>query len=104
MYLDRAEEEDRRVAERWKGDADGILVFVRFSKTGSHDAGLTHYITDGSVLSHGRQLSCRNLPKSPAQPTSNLDFLSRKHLPGSCRCQWVANDHFPPPSTQSINF
>jgi hypothetical protein len=29
MYLDRAEEEDRRVAERWKGDADGILVFVR---------------------------------------------------------------------------
>jgi hypothetical protein len=30
MYLDRAEEEDRRVAESWKGDADGILVFVRF--------------------------------------------------------------------------
>lgn len=29
MYLDRAEEEDRRVAESWKGDADGILVFVR---------------------------------------------------------------------------
>ena len=29
MYLDRAEEEDRRVVERWKGDADGILVFVR---------------------------------------------------------------------------
>ncbi|KAH8987010.1 hypothetical protein EDB92DRAFT_1948779 [Lactarius akahatsu] len=29
MYLDRAEEEDRRVAERWKGDADGILVFLR---------------------------------------------------------------------------
>ncbi len=29
MYLDRAEEEDRKVAERWKGDADGILVFVR---------------------------------------------------------------------------
>ncbi|KAH9031426.1 hypothetical protein EDB83DRAFT_2525801 [Lactarius deliciosus] len=28
MYLDRAEEEDRRVAERWKGDADGILVFT----------------------------------------------------------------------------
>ena len=29
MYLDRAEEEDRKVAESWKGDADGILVFVR---------------------------------------------------------------------------
>ena len=29
MYLDRAEEEDKKAAERWKGDADGILVFVR---------------------------------------------------------------------------
>ena len=30
MYLNRAEEEDKKAAERWKGDADGILVFVRF--------------------------------------------------------------------------
>jgi len=29
MYLNRAEEEDKKAAERWKGDADGILVFVR---------------------------------------------------------------------------
>jgi hypothetical protein len=29
MYLNRAEEEDNKAAERWKGDADGILVFVR---------------------------------------------------------------------------
>ncbi|KAI0301522.1 hypothetical protein B0F90DRAFT_1628457 [Multifurca ochricompacta] len=28
MYLDRAVEEDRRMAESWKGDADGILVFT----------------------------------------------------------------------------
>ncbi|KAI0249939.1 hypothetical protein BJV78DRAFT_623398 [Lactifluus subvellereus] len=28
MYLDRAEEEDKEAAERWKGDADGILVFT----------------------------------------------------------------------------
>ncbi|KAH9971340.1 hypothetical protein BGW80DRAFT_1228329 [Lactifluus volemus] len=28
MYLDRAEEEDKKAAERWKGDADGILVFI----------------------------------------------------------------------------
>lgn len=30
MYLNRAEEEDTKAAERWKGDADGILVFVRY--------------------------------------------------------------------------
>ncbi|KAF8489458.1 hypothetical protein F5888DRAFT_1622009, partial [Russula emetica] len=28
MYLNRAEEEDKKAAERWKGDADGILVFT----------------------------------------------------------------------------
>ena len=28
MYLNRAEEEDIKLAERWKGDADGALVFV----------------------------------------------------------------------------
>jgi hypothetical protein len=28
MYLERAEEEDRKRAESWKGDADGMLVFV----------------------------------------------------------------------------
>ncbi|KAI0267777.1 hypothetical protein BC834DRAFT_58233 [Gloeopeniophorella convolvens] len=28
MYLERAEEEDRRMVESWKGDAEGILVFT----------------------------------------------------------------------------
>jgi hypothetical protein len=29
MYLDMAEEEDKKLAESWKADADGILIFVR---------------------------------------------------------------------------
>ena len=28
MYLKRAEDEDQKMAESWKGDADGILLFV----------------------------------------------------------------------------
>ncbi|KAI0246529.1 hypothetical protein BJV78DRAFT_1134971, partial [Lactifluus subvellereus] len=28
MYLERADEEDKKMAESWKGDADGILVFT----------------------------------------------------------------------------
>jgi hypothetical protein len=28
IYLQTADEEDRKMAESWKGDADGILVFV----------------------------------------------------------------------------
>ena len=30
MYLDMATEEDKKMAESWKADADGILIFVRF--------------------------------------------------------------------------
>jgi hypothetical protein len=29
MYLEMAEEEDKKLAESWKVDADSILVFVR---------------------------------------------------------------------------
>ena len=29
MYLGMAEEEDNKMAESWKADAEGILVFVR---------------------------------------------------------------------------
>ena len=33
MYLEMATEEDKKMVENWKADADGILIFVRlFSK------------------------------------------------------------------------
>jgi hypothetical protein len=28
MYMDMAEEEDKKFAERWLADADGILIYV----------------------------------------------------------------------------
>jgi hypothetical protein len=31
MYLEMAEEEDKKLVESWKADAEGILVFVRLS-------------------------------------------------------------------------
>lgn len=30
MYLTEAEKEDKELTEAWKGEADSILVFVRF--------------------------------------------------------------------------
>ncbi len=30
MYLEMAGEEDKKMAEDWKADADGILIFVSF--------------------------------------------------------------------------
>ncbi len=32
MYNERAKERDEKMAESWKGDAEGILVFVRENK------------------------------------------------------------------------
>jgi hypothetical protein len=29
MYMEMASEEDKKIAEGWKADADGILIFVR---------------------------------------------------------------------------
>ena len=29
MYLEMTTEEDKKMAENWKADADGILIFVR---------------------------------------------------------------------------
>ena len=28
MYMEMAEEEDKKLAESWQADADGILIFV----------------------------------------------------------------------------
>ena len=33
MYLEMATEEDKKIVENWKADADGILIFVRLSYT-----------------------------------------------------------------------
>jgi hypothetical protein len=33
MYLDRAIAEDKKMVECWKGDAEGMLVFVRLQTT-----------------------------------------------------------------------
>ena len=36
MYVKMAEEEDNKMAERWKADADGILIFVSATVVVSH--------------------------------------------------------------------
>ena len=30
MYLGMATEEDKKMAENWKDDAEGILIFIRY--------------------------------------------------------------------------
>jgi hypothetical protein len=45
MYLQLAGEEDKKTTENWKGDADGILIFVsRHFACGHGTASHTHPI------------------------------------------------------------
>ncbi|KAI0260826.1 hypothetical protein BC834DRAFT_973121 [Gloeopeniophorella convolvens] len=77
MYLEKAEKEDDKMAESWKGDADGILVFTGlFSATVATFIGislqnLTQNSQDTSAFYLARlyQLSAQNGPNGSAPIT-----------------------------------
>jgi len=56
MYLDRVIEGDRRMVESWKGDADGMLVFVSCHAT-SHTPACNLEIVGRSLLCRGRSIA-----------------------------------------------
>ncbi|KAI9452580.1 hypothetical protein F5148DRAFT_500013 [Russula earlei] len=83
MYLDRAEEEDTKAAERWKGDADGILVFTGlFSATvaaflvgtyqslqpNAQDTSTFYLATITQILAASNQSLTISLPPPPPSP------------------------------------
>jgi hypothetical protein len=75
-----ATEEDKKMVENWKADADGILIFVRLSFNIVLHA-------DSSVIDWSILRCCRNLDLSfnsgySTKPTGHLQFLPRKYLSG----------------------
>ena len=54
MYFQMATEEDKKMVESWKADADGILIFVRLSSDLVLHA--DSMVIDGSILR-----CCRNV-------------------------------------------
>ena len=78
MYLDMAKEEDTKMTDNWKADADGILIFVRLSS----DLVLH---TDSIVID--RFILCRCCvvafgvdSRYSTEPTGHLELLPREHL------------------------
>ena len=75
MYLDMATEEDKKMVENWKADADGILIFVRLSPN------LVLH-TNSSVLDWSILRCCRIVDLSvdsghSTEPTRHIQFLPR---------------------------
>jgi Family of unknown function (DUF6535) len=79
MYLERAEEEDRKMVESWKGDADGMLVFVRFCpifRTFAYNAGIVDWFIFRCCCRTARNIC----PGHSAELAGHLSFLSRTYL------------------------
>ena len=66
MYLTEAEKQDKDVIESWKGDTDGILVFVSPIPSCVYSPAETH-IKDWPFLRHSRGLHYRKLSEPISQ-------------------------------------
>ncbi|KAH9045868.1 hypothetical protein EDB83DRAFT_1549519 [Lactarius deliciosus] len=90
MYLEMATEEDKKMVEGWKADADGILIFVRHRIstlcTASHPS-----LVDWFVLCCCRVVDLGVHPGHSTEPSGHFQLLSRKYLPDS-RQSWI--QHF----------
>lgn len=90
MYLTEAEKQDKEVTESWKGDTDGILVFVRLTLHLLCIFSLIFksHIKDWTVLRHRRCLHHRKLSEpiscfgryDKCAPCSNISAACQ-HLP-----------------------
>jgi hypothetical protein len=79
MYLDRVIEEDKKMVESWKGDAEGMLTFVGLQTT-SHTSAYNLEILDWSLFCRSRSIACSVCPGYSAELAGHLSFLSRTYL------------------------
>ena len=100
MYLEMAEEEDKKMAESWKADAEGILVFVRFCLLVPYFQ-LTHR-SDWFILRCCRLSAFCIDSGSATEPAGHVQLLPCQHLPASCRPESIQYFHFPPYFPSSI--
>ena len=91
MYLERAEEEDVKRAESWKGDADGMLVFVgrRLHLQCRYDI----ENVDWFVLCCRCGIARSDRPGYSAKLARHFCLLSRKHTSATCPVEWYPNSH-----------
>jgi hypothetical protein len=95
MYLDRVIEDDRRMVESWKRDADGILAFVSVQTT-SHTSASAYdlKIVDWSLLCCDRDITLIDRPDYSAQSTGHLIILPRAYLSAIIYpTEWISTPH-----------
>ena len=88
MYLDMAKEEDETMAESWKGDADGMLVFVGL-RPASHTLSYNMENSDRSVLCFRRSVARGDRPRYSTEPARHPSILSRNDFSATCPVEWL---------------
>ena len=80
------------MAESWKGDAEGMLVFVSLCPT-SHIFAYNIKNADRSILCCRRSVARGDHPRYSSEPAGHLSILSRNHLSATCPVEWHSNLH-----------
>jgi hypothetical protein len=91
MYLERAEEEDKKMAESWQGDAEGILVFV--SADVFLVASTTLRAADWSFLRRCCDTTFDLHPGPPAEFSGFISILPREDISATLRGKWNPGRH-----------
>ena len=89
-----AEEEDKKMTESWKADAEGILVFVRLRLLVPYFQ-LTHR-SDWFILRRCRLFAFGVAPGSSTEPAGHVQLLPCQYIPASCRPESIQYFDFPP--------
>ena len=93
MFLDRTFSKDKVMVESWKGDADGMLVFVGL-QIASHTFAYNAEPVDRCILCHGRGIARSIRPDYCAKPAGHVKFLSRTNLSATFYpTEWIPTFH-----------
>ena len=95
MYLEMGTEEDKKMVESWKADADGILIFVRLYRLLCSKP--VQIVIDRFILCCRCVVDLSVDSRYSTEPTGRVQFLPREHISGSFRPKSIHPFYFPTP-------
>ena len=102
MYLKLAGEEDNKMTENWKGDADGILIFVSRHSTCRASTRVYPEVEDWFILCYRRGIRRSIRPGPQAKFPGHFSVLPREHLSSPRRFEWLPGS-YSPNTSQSVH-
>ena len=93
MYLQMAAEEDKKMTDNWKADADGILIFVSGHSTFDLPTRVNPKIKDWFILCCRRHIGSGVCAGPQAKFSGHLIILPCQHLPDPSQFEWLSRPH-----------